>query len=114
MQGAYSSPGPAPGLTPPGDRIDIGSHGAAPAPSHQQMAVGDFRTQLNSAIAAPDGMPGVLPPGRFDLSSDGTNVIFDGRGWGHGIGMSQYGALGKALPGLKATDILAAYYAGLR
>jgi len=30
------------------------------------------------------------------------------------VGMSQYGALGKALRGMKAAEILASYYAGLR
>ena len=35
-----------------------------------------------------------------------------GRGWGHGIGMSQYGALGHAQRGAKFNAILAHYYPG--
>jgi len=34
-----------------------------------------------------------------------------GRGWGHGLGMSQYGAYGMALDGRSATNILEHYYA---
>ena len=38
--------------------------------------------------------------------------IVDGRGNGHGHGMSQYGARGAAIAGLSATQILAFYYPG--
>jgi SpoIID/LytB domain protein len=37
---------------------------------------------------------------------------FFGRGWGHGVGMSQHGARGRALAGQDAATILAHYYAG--
>ncbi|MCW2923431.1 MAG: SpoIID/LytB protein [Thermoleophilia bacterium] len=36
----------------------------------------------------------------------------EGRGWGHGIGMSQYGADGYAAHGLDATGIVTHYFAG--
>ena len=39
-------------------------------------------------------------------------VRFYGRGYGHGVGMSQYGARGRALAGQDATEILAHYYQG--
>lgn len=35
-----------------------------------------------------------------------------GRGWGHGVGMSQYGALGQAKEGKTYDEILAYYYSG--
>lgn len=35
-----------------------------------------------------------------------------GRGWGHGVGMSQHGAQGAALLGCDAIEILSAYYPG--
>jgi SpoIID/LytB domain protein len=37
---------------------------------------------------------------------------FDGRGYGHGIGMSQYGAYGMALSGHSSAGIIAHYYRG--
>jgi len=40
-------------------------------------------------------------------------VIVTGRGWGHGAGMVQWGAYGKARRGLPADEILASYYGGL-
>jgi len=39
-------------------------------------------------------------------------VTITGGGWGHGIGMSQYGAYGRALNGRSAEEILEHYYSG--
>ena len=40
------------------------------------------------------------------------SLIFNGGGWGHGVGMSQSGAAGMALEGASAAEILAYYYPG--
>lgn len=40
------------------------------------------------------------------------SVTFFGRGYGHGVGMSQYGARGRALAGQDVATILAHYYPG--
>jgi len=39
-----------------------------------------------------------------------ASFTFVGRGWGHGIGMSQYGARGRAIAGWDAGRILKAYF----
>jgi stage II sporulation protein D len=44
----------------------------------------------------------------------GTLFLIDGRGWGHGIGMSQYGARGYAEAGWGYERILAHYYPGTK
>ena len=41
-----------------------------------------------------------------------TTVFVSGRGWGHGVGMSQYGALGFANEGRGFAEILAHFYPG--
>jgi SpoIID/LytB domain protein len=43
----------------------------------------------------------------------GTTIEFLGHGWGHGIGMSQYGSLGGAQAGATYQEILAHYYTGV-
>lgn len=48
---------------------------------------------------------------RYPAPADGAWEV-DGRGWGHGIGMSQWGAQGAALKGLTAGQILGFYYPG--
>ena len=44
----------------------------------------------------------------------GTALIVTGHGWGHGVGMSQWGAYGYALHGWKYHRILAHYYPGTK
>ena len=75
-----------------------------------------YRTSLIRGVPAQNGLPQTLPSMRYSAVTDGARgvVVMDGGGWGHGIGMSQWGALGRAQRGWKAPDILAAYYAGLR
>ena len=47
-------------------------------------------------------------------AAEPRRVIIKGGGWGHGIGMSQYGTYGRALRGDGATNILQHYYTGAR
>src|SRR5439155_21972679 len=42
----------------------------------------------------------------------GTKLVVTGHGWGHGVGMSQWGALGYARHGWSWQRILAHYYQG--
>lgn len=42
-----------------------------------------------------------------------TGYTFTGRGWGHGVGMCQYGAYGLAKMGVKADAIIKHYYTGV-
>lgn len=42
----------------------------------------------------------------------GRAIEFSGRGWGHGVGLCQYGAKGMAESGAKGADILRHYYPG--
>jgi stage II sporulation protein D len=45
-------------------------------------------------------------------AGSGPLFVFSGHGWGHGVGMSQYGAYGYAQHGWTAPQILAHYYPG--
>jgi stage II sporulation protein D len=49
----------------------------------------------------------------FEVQSDASTISFiNGRGYGHGIGLCQYGAEGMARRGMKAGKILQHYYPG--
>jgi len=48
----------------------------------------------------------------FAVALDGGVARFSGRGYGHGVGMSQWGAKGMAEQGYKAEKILEYYYPG--
>ena len=51
------------------------------------------------------------PPAR---RAPGPTLIVTGHGWGHGVGMSQWGAYGYALHGWKYGRILSHYYPGTK
>jgi stage II sporulation protein D len=107
---------PTPTPTPGVDGAAAGD-ATVPAPVAQQvvMPVADFRERVNAAVPTPPGgLPRAVPSVRFDVAQLDGAVTLNGRGWGHGIGMSQWGAYGKAARGMKAADILASYYGGLR
>jgi len=50
----------------------------------------------------------------FDILEQGDKVVFSGRGFGHGVGLSQEGAINMARQGFSYTDILKYYYLGIR
>ena len=49
----------------------------------------------------------------FTVSESGDNIVFTTKGWGHGVGMSQYGANGMANAGYSYSQILKHYYTGI-
>ncbi|RJQ24960.1 MAG: SpoIID/LytB domain-containing protein [Peptococcaceae bacterium] len=49
----------------------------------------------------------------YDQDKHLAAVVITGNGWGHGLGMSQWGALGMARKGYNYRDILAYYYTGI-
>jgi len=48
------------------------------------------------------------------VTISGGKVVMKGRGWGHGVGMSQWGAEAMARAGRKAEDIVNFYYKGVK
>ncbi|CAN5231546.1 hypothetical protein BH20ACI1_BH20ACI1_00210 [soil metagenome] len=50
---------------------------------------------------------------RYDSNGRVLSYNFTGRGWGHGVGMCQYGAYGLAKMGVKYDEILKHYYTGI-
>src|SRR5438270_2414431 len=49
-----------------------------------------YPSQSGSAKKGP--LPQTVPSSTYTLTQNGSTIIFSGRGWGHGVGMSQYGA----------------------
>src|SRR6266487_267640 len=64
------------------------------------LAPGKAPVCAGSCFAAPAG--------------SGALFLFSGHGWGHGVGMSQYGAYGYAQHGSTYQQILAHYYPGTK
>ena len=63
----------------------------------------DFRQMLG---------PNEIRSTKFDASIVWGMLVIDGLGWGHGVGMCQWGAYGMALKGKRSEEILIYYYPG--
>lgn len=92
--------------------VTVQQPGAATA---QRTIDGDqFQQDVNQKLPDPPNLPMPLPGPYYSLTTQSGVVQVEGWGFGHGLGMSQYGALGKSLRGLSATRILGAYYGPAR
>jgi stage II sporulation protein D len=110
------SPGPGPSAGPssqptPSPSSPSSSPSSSPAgsPASSPAAASGVPTLLPTPRALPSVSPiAPIPPVQVQPGS----VTFYGRGYGHGLGLSQYGARGRALAGQSAATILAHYYQG--
>jgi stage II sporulation protein D len=68
----------------------------------------EFRMQMISAFG-PKGLKSTY----FDIATNDESVIFSGRGMGHGVGLSQWGAYGLSVSGWSYVEILKFYYSGV-
>lgn len=83
-----------------------------------RTAAGTFTVPGNAArsvLRSPGG--DLLPSAYFSLAVEGeggrlVRAVIEGRGAGHGVGMCQWGAIGRARAGHDHRAILAAYYPG--
>jgi stage II sporulation protein D len=57
--------------------------------------------------------PKPLKSKRFTLTQAGDKVILRGKGWGHGVGLCQWGSRGLAAGGQRYDQILSHYYGGV-
>ena len=85
-----------PGVGNHGSRVEIIS-----ANGSKEMNANDFRLLVG---------PNYLYSTAFNSKNSGKSITFSGRGWGHGVGLCQYGAQAMAEKGFKWTAILEYYY----
>ncbi len=69
-----------------------------------EVSGNDFRKNIGW-----DELPSTLIT---DITRDGTVYIFEGRGYGHGVGMCQWSALEMAKEGKSYREILSTFYPG--
>ena len=82
----------------------------------QQLLVGGdessakLRGEVFRAVISRRFGPNSLKSTRFTVRRQGNGFIFEGRGWGHGIGLCQRGAAARAKAGQTPSEILSHYY----
>jgi SpoIID/LytB domain protein len=104
-----------------GDQVTVSGGGKSAS-----MAKTTFRNALNdeAPCAFPGRYPGpgssgrklplTVPSKEYSLGTSGGSVVMTGRGWGHGVGMSQFGSRSLAARGRTYRQILSHFYSGLQ
>jgi stage II sporulation protein D len=73
------------------------------AAGKQELAGKDFRQIFG---------PNIIRSTNFEIKKEGNKFVINGIGWGHGVGMCQWGAYFQSLEGRKYDQILQYYYPG--
>lgn len=83
-------------------------------PSHRVGSLRITGTKAEIVVAAKDFRVWIggnkLRSTAFTIETKEDTVYFHGRGWGHGVGLCQWGTLGQAITGRRYEDILTMYY----
>ena len=82
----------------------------------RQLAIVDSDGTIRNIKASAFRMalgPDVIRSTHFDARVENDRVVFNGLGWGHGVGLCQEGACGMAMRGFNAFEILRYYYRGI-
>ena len=83
------------------ERIELSGAG------HRTLRGWDFKIIVGRALGW-----NILKSSRFDVSHEGSNFVFRGSGFGHGLGLCQEGAHVMAANGIGYRQILARYFPG--
>lgn len=79
-----------------------------PGSRKKEISANDFRLFVNEQTGGL-GLRSTF----FDARRAGGQYVFEGKGYGHGVGLSQYGAHAMAQQGHSYRDILQFYYTGV-
>jgi stage II sporulation protein D len=80
-----------------------------PGGSRETMQANAFRLLVNRAVPGAE-----MKSTWFDARREGDEYVLDGRGFGHGVGLSQWGAHEMSQRGKSYRDILSFYYDDIR
>jgi stage II sporulation protein D len=70
--------------------------------------------RIRTLLGRPGDPAGLLRSNYFDIKTRKDEVIIEGRGFGHGVGMCQYGAIEMASRRKSYRQILSHYYRNTR
>jgi stage II sporulation protein D len=112
--GSWPASTPVDGVSVDGETATItgGGQTRSIAESDLRDAVNTWASCLVPSRYPPSGMPTTIPSRWVSYATRGSKLVATGRGWGHGVGMVQWGAYGKARLGWSATEIVSFYYGG--
>lgn len=82
------------------------------SPITKVMGMAPLNMPVDLVTTPGDNVPVITPDPVVDNGSPASGYLISGRGFGHGVGLSQWGARGMAIQGKKYTDIIKYYYTG--
>ena len=83
-----------------------------PRPSQLLAAVSAVVFAASTLVTAPAGAQSSNGTAPVLVVDPNASITFTGNGWGHGVGMSQWGTYARAQAGQTAPEILSFYYPG--
>ena len=78
---------------------------------NNETSISIFGNDIRQVLKNADGKL-ILWSSVFDISRDDQSIILNGKGFGHGVGMCQWGAISLSKRGWNFEDILQHYYPG--
>ncbi len=79
--------------------------------NEEQKKVSVFGNNIRSIIRTADNKS-ILFSSMFELSIAGNEIIISGKGYGHGVGLCQYGSIGMCQSGKNFSEIIFHYFPG--
>jgi stage II sporulation protein D len=70
--------------------------------------------RIRTVLGSPSDPGGLLKSNYFTLETRRDSIVLKGHGWGHGVGMCQFGAIEMARRGMSYKKILYHYYKGTK
>lgn len=95
------------------DGLD-GKYVLSGAGSVSRLEGGAYAIQGTGTISELGGNTAVTQPGSGIVTVSGNTYTFNGGGWGHQVGLSQYGANAMARRGFTYDEIITFYFPGVR
>jgi len=95
-------------------RIEVSSINASGRVRELKLVTEDKETRISGKDFRNRLGPGLIRSLRFRLKVEGNDAVFEGTGWGHGVGLCQWGAYFLAKEGYGYAEILRYYYPGCK
>ena len=76
-----------------------------------ESSVKIYGNSIRNILKTADGSMGLWST-LFDIDQSGSKITINGKGFGHGVGLCQWGAIGLSREGKSYKEILDHYYPG--
>lgn len=94
------------------ENLEVSGRGPSGRAVNIQLTTGQGTIEFNARLIRDAFGVDVVRSTLFEIKKTTTGFRIEGKGWGHGVGLCQAGAVGRARAGQKYSQILSTYYPG--